>query len=333
MKIARHTLTLVLAAALGAPAARAAEPPTTPARRAFDLRMNGRSDDAEALLREALAGTPEDATAWFELARTEFYHFRFDDAAEAIARAIELAPDNARFHYVSGMIAVTNAVSMAHSAETRDGVEPEMGRSLAAFARAVEIDPAFHEARLQLVNMLVKTPAKHGGSRAEATEHVEMLESLDAVRGVEGRCMLIRGNEPSKIVKLWEQAVADHATRAEAHAGLAAALLYAGEIDRAVPHVDEALRLDPGRQALLLTLCRQCLSEDDPARAEQAVERYLAAAPPVPLRSYGTFCLAMLQRTQGNRERAEALLAEAKTLDPHCWTTYMEPAAMLFEAP
>jgi len=333
MKTARLTLTAVLAGVLGIPAF-SAEPQPTPADQAFNLRMDGKSDEAKTLLKLSLGEDEKDASAWFEMARIEFYHAQLDDAAGAIAKAIQLAPENARYHYLAGVTAAYNAVLKHKSPETRNQVDTEMGKALAAFERAVDLDPDYHDARIQLINMLLKAPQKQGGDRAKAQKHVEMLESKAAVYGVEGRCMLDDAAS-EKAIKLWEKVVASHSARADAHAGLAKSCLFAGDIDLAVTHIDEAIRLDPSCRTLLLALCRQYVSQNDYAGAQKAVDRYLdpSPPPPAPMRSFATYYLAVLQKRQGNGDRADALMAEAKTLDPHCWMFYMEPPQELFESP
>ncbi len=65
------------------------------------------------------------------------------------------------------------------------------------------------------------------------------------------------------------------------------------------------------------------------------VQRYLGLkpAPPTPLIAYATFCAAKLRRMQGDTQRSDALLAEAKKLDPDCWTFFRQPPRALFIAP
>ena len=169
---------------------------------------------------------------------------------------------------------------MAHHAETRHRAEPESGKAIAAFGRAVGLDPGFHDARFELINLLLKTSPAHGGSRAAAERHVEALEAADAVSGVRGRCMLMAGKQPDVAVELWKGVVAAHPTRADAHAGLTKAYLRIGDLDRAAAQLDQAVRLDPSHNELWLSLCRQSASEQDLARARRAVERYLAATLP-----------------------------------------------------
>jgi tetratricopeptide (TPR) repeat protein len=88
MKIAHLILTAALAGTAALPAAHADGPPTAPAGKAFTLRLDGKSDEARALLDRALAENPDDEAAWFELARAAYYHFQFNEAKDAIAKAM-----------------------------------------------------------------------------------------------------------------------------------------------------------------------------------------------------------------------------------------------------
>ncbi len=304
----------------------------TPAQEAFTLRMDGKSDEAKLLLLDSLAEDDSDAAAWFELARTEFYHFEFDAAADAIDKAIELVPDNAHYRYLAGVTAGYNAVLKAKSPETRNQIEPLMGESIAAFQKAVELDPEHHDARIMLINMLLETPEKQGGDKSEAKRQVEKLESLDEIRGLEGR-LITNDVSDEKEVSLWKKMVATHHASADAHAGLARAYLKASELEKAEEQINEVIRLDPGRESLLIAYYRECAMNKANERAQKGVLRYLDTDPIAPMRSYATFCLAVLNKKQGNRDKAEALLAEAKQIDPHCWTTFMEPPAVLFDKP
>jgi hypothetical protein len=72
-----------------------------------------------------------------------------------------------------------------------------------------------------------------------------------------------------------------------------------------------------------------------PELARAAAEQYLDRAPgaPAPLRAFARFYVAALEKRHGDPDRADELLAEARRIDPHCWTTMMEPPAVLFESP
>lgn len=319
-----------VAVAFLAAAAVAAEP--LPAERACQLRLAGQSDEAREVLEQALEVNDTDAPSWFELARTEFYHLRFAEAAAAIERAIELSPQEARYHHFAGVTAAYNAVLLAKDPATRGAVQAEMGRALRAFAAAVEADPAFHEARLQLINMLVQTPASQGGDRNAARRHIEELGAFDAVAAARAEGAFGDDESDEAEVKRWRAVVEAHPQSAEAHAGMARAYLHDSNLESAAAEVDAAIALDAKQDVLLFALCREFASTGDVSRAKETARRYLdLEGRPTPLRAFATFYLAALERQHGDRAQAEALLAEAKRLDPHCWTTFMEPPAVLFE--
>jgi len=327
------TLSAVLATGAGAsPIPAGAGPPSPESGESFALRMNGHSAQAKSLLEDTLARNQKDAEAWFELARTEFYLMHLDDAEEAIDRAIALAPDKARYHHLAGVIAAYNSILKYHDPKTRGQSEAKMGKALGAFKKAVALDPDFHEARVELINMLLEAPRSEGGSHREAKQQVKILEGKDAGWGLKGRIML-DDVSPKKAVKLWKKMAASHPDRADAQAGLAEAYLRAGKFDLAVPHIEEAMRLDAGNGTLLLRLCRECFMVKDYAQAQRAVDQFLEQELPAPLRAYGTFCLAQVQKMQGHDEEAGALLAKAEAMDAHYWRTYMEPPEVLFDEP
>ena len=103
----------------------------------------------------------------------------------------------------------------------------------------------------------------------------------------------------------------------------------------AEPHVLVTIAHDAGQRDLLIELGRTYALANEHAKAEATFRRYLDAepAPPAPLRATVTFFVAVVQKRQGHEERAEALLAEAKTIDPRCWTFFREPPEVLFRTP
>ncbi len=164
---------------------------------ACELRLQGKADAAYQQLKQHVSREAEDAGAWFELARTEFYLMQLDEAQRSVARAIELDADNARFHRLAGVLAAYNAVSKYKSPDTRAQVSALMGESLREFEQAVANDPQLLEARVALVNAYIQTPAEQGGDREKATQQVEQLEKLSAVAGTEAALPADRGPRAS----------------------------------------------------------------------------------------------------------------------------------------
>ncbi|MFG0251590.1 MAG: tetratricopeptide repeat protein [Phycisphaerales bacterium JB038] len=319
------------AAAVTTAAAPAAEP--LAAEQAYDLRLAGASEEAKVVLEQALQADAGDALGWYELARTEFYLMQFDEAAAAIERAIALEPAEARYHHFAGVTAGYNAVLQSKDPATHSRIFTEMAKSLQSFAAAVEIDPEFHEARVQLINMLVKTPAEQGGDLELAKEHAATLQELDPVFGAQAEQMLAADEPDAHKVKRWTEVAKAHPKRAQAHVGLAEACLATDNFELAESEIAAAVALDPQQGPAYFGLVRSRVMNRDRAAAQAAAQQYLDTVPeiPTPLRAYATFLLAALERQAGNAEASETMLAKAKKLDPHVWTTFMEPPAVLFE--
>lgn len=301
-------------------------------RQAFELRMAGKAAGAKQVLTAALAKDPGDARTRFELSRTCLYLVDMDGAQTAVDEAVRLRPGHARYHYWAGVTATYNAVWKYKSPKTRGDVAGLMERALAAFEKAVALRPDYHEARLALINGYLKNPAGAGGSRAKAEQQTALLEAADPVFGVRARCLMVGHRKVDRRRQLWDKVVADHPQRADAHEGLARA--YMGT-DKGLVHLNKTLEIDPGHGELLIDLTRHYAMAKQYAHAEKTIQRYLALepAPPVPMRAYATFCAAKIQKMQRHNARANALLAEAKKLDPHCWMFFRQPPHELFTAP
>ena len=323
---------LILAWTLPPAGAAPTKPPA--ARRAFELRMAGHAGRAKAVLRAALAQDATDASAQFELARVCFYLLELDSAQQAIEQAAKLRPQNAQVHYWAGLIAEYRAVWQHKDPKTRSHVPQQMKRALAAFRKAVAINPEYHEARVALVNVYVKNPPRLGGSRRKAKKHAKALEAADAVQGARARSLLL-GSRLDERRALWQKVVAECADHAGAHEGLGWVCLRMGDKKKGLAQLNRALELDPSRSEILVDLTRHYAMAKQYAQAERTIRRYLdlKPAPPVPMRAYATFCAAKIQKMQANHQRADALLAEAKKLHPDSWMFFRQPPQALFAPP
>ena len=302
---------------------------------AFELRMAGKVDEAKDSLTQLLAEDPKDATAHFELARVHFYTMELDRALKEVEEAVALRPDNARYHYLKGMTEAYNMILKAHDPKTRGDMKLLAKKSLESFRRAVELDPKDHEARLQLINLCLKMPPEDGGGRAEAEKLVKQAETLDAVGGAKARCMLLGGRATEQQRDVWKKVVAKQPNSAGAHEGLGRAWLSLGDTNKAISHLDKALKLDPARSVILVDLARHYFFAKEYDKAERTAKRYLDFKPEpiIPMRAYSTFMIAKIHKVQKHHERAEELLVQARKIDPHLWQAVRHPPEVLFTAP
>ena len=78
---------------------------------AYELRMNGKADEAEAKLEQLLAENPNNAPAHYELARTKFHLglsssrelvSSIEEAQNSIEQAIKNDPENVIYYFFAG---------------------------------------------------------------------------------------------------------------------------------------------------------------------------------------------------------------------------------------
>jgi cytochrome c-type biogenesis protein CcmH/NrfG len=285
------------------------------ATKAFDLRMAGDATQARRVLDEGLAADAKDARAWFESARLRFYMCEFTRAARDINKAIKLDPDNPRYHCWLGHISTFNAVWSMHNLFGAIAMPGLMADARKAYARAVELDPDFHQARYDLINLYIQNP---GSNLARAREHTQELSKRDAVWGARANTKLFRDKSPAEQIAVWKPVVAEHPARADAHAGLADAYSRAGEYSAAVAEYAKARELDPGPVEWLFAIarCHQATKSVD-AQAD-TLQQILGIEPPAPLpsRLRAMRYLSSLEKARGNTERAEQLQREANEKDP-----------------
>lgn len=305
-----------------------------PVKQAYSMRMAGKADVALSQLKELVGRDTNNARASYELARTHFYLFQFDEAQKAITRAIEFAPDNSRYHQLDGVLAAYAAVWNSKKPNTQDQVDEQMRRSLRAFEKAVATDPNNHAAAVGLVNAYLKTPASLGGDRTKAEALIKKLDQSAPAFAAQSHAILLGSTSLDKQVALYERAVAKTKS-ARAYAGLACVLLKSGDLERAATEANTATKLDPRQSPILLDLARSQGLHKQYDDAQETLQSYLALnpQPPNPLQAFATFYLAKIQQLHGHRDSAKQLLDRAKKLDPHVWCTFGTPPEILFEAP
>ncbi len=314
------------------------------AMRAFDLRMAGKVDEAKELLEKAAAEKPKDASIQFELARIYFYisseTLDLDLAQKTIEKAVELKPDNARFHYWSGEIAMYNGIIKMRDFWGRLAMPGQMKKAVRHFKRAVELKPDFHQARLELMGMYDRLPWYCGGNKSKAKKQVEKLEQMNAVYGARGRCEIRPRKSRAEKIALWQEVVTKFPDNAAAHAGLARVYMHNGDfpaedMEKAGRHIKKALELDLSKSRILLDLAWHYGQGKQLEKAEKAIRDYLEieSVGPASMRAYALRWLGLAQKMKGKNEESKETLKKASQLDKYLWPTRVPPPEDLFVAP
>ena len=313
------------------------------ARKAYDLRISGKADDAKALLEDAIAESPGDAIAHYELSRILFHMglgkgreiFDYiERARNSIDKAVELDPENVIYRYFAGRIAFMQAyVSLQGSEETAG----EKVRQLCELYESVlKLKPDYHEAQLFLVEIYGALPKNLGGDSSRAELYASQLEKADPVLGAKARVILLPGT--ADLVEYWRKVVEDHPGNLLALEELGRTCLRHGQGEEGIKQFEEVLKADPDHSILLLDIARfhimggmrdAGVREKNLPLVEAALNRYLDTNPIIPLKAYALGLKAKV-KYGFDKEEADKLNEEAMALDPYYSRAFGVPTPDLF---
>jgi len=308
---------------------------------AFRSRLEADHDGARRILDAELEKHPQNARAWFELARLECYldvGGRNMDSSEAkIEKAVQASPGTALYHCWAARIAVFNGIMKAHAKDAEGGetVAQQFKRAVKHAEQAVTLDPDDHAARRILTSLYGNNPPDLGGDKELAEKHIAVLEKRSPIDGASARCEFSHRDNMEERLALWKKLGEEFDADARLHENLALEFARAGDIENAKKHADRALELDPGDGRILMEVCRGFAINKKLAAAERFGNRYLAYGDPGPLalRAWTTFALAKIQKMNGDKDSAEATLKTAEKLDPRVWLTMTPPSEEFFDEP
>ena len=322
----------------------------TPAQRAFQLRLQGQLEPAKVLLEQTLQKEPDDAAAYYELARVQ-YHLALGKpqelaqhmtaAAESISKAIKLDDQPVQYHTFAGQVAFMRAYLAL--LQQQPELKTRFAETCAAFETALQRQPNNPVVLLYLVELHANFPAQAGADRAKAKHYVQQLEADGSVWACQARSILA---PKTCDVKAW-QTVLDESgpARAVALEELGKCHLRADQVDAATQCFKKAIALDATKAYLWLDLSLyhtwQAIEAGGDRNQRQACARaglaaiqdYLAAQPIQPLRAYALGVQSKYQAALGDNAASQASLAEARALDPDFSKATGAPHPDLFTPP
>ena len=294
---------------------------------AYKLRMQGKVDDARALLEKAIQENPKNAAAHYELARTKFYmathpqqgEDRIGEAQQSIEKAIENDPNNVIYPFFEGHIALFRA----YMSPGKENVAKLCG----AFEAALKLKPDYHQAMLYLVEIYGTLPEEDGGDKSKAEQYAKKLEGMDEVFGAKARWILLPGD--TNRVDYWRKVLKNHQGNADVLEEMGKAYLGADNVNNAVLCFEKAIKIDPEKSFLFLDLSiyhtwaamgaknESKLRQKEMAAGDAAVTKYLDSNPVLPMRAYALGVQYKYKAHSGHKEQADELLKKARELDPY----------------
>ena len=165
-----------LTASLGAQLAGAAEPGALAAARA--LHEAGRFAEARRAFERLAASDPKNPEIAFHRGELALWRNELPEAVALLEKATATGPGNSRYHHRLG-----DAYGRSAQAASVFSALGFARKCLAAYRRAVELDPANLEARLSLFLFYASAPGIIGGSAEKATAEAAAIKQLDAETG------------------------------------------------------------------------------------------------------------------------------------------------------
>lgn len=148
------------------------------------LIASGQADQALTVLHGAISSSPNDAAAHNLRCRVYFSLGQWDRGIGDCEKAVDLDPDNSRFHLWLGRIYGEKADKAGFMTAASLA-----GKVREQFEAAVRLDPNDAEARTDLAEFYLEAPGIVGGGREKAEQQADALLRLEPARGhwVNGR--------------------------------------------------------------------------------------------------------------------------------------------------
>ncbi len=298
----------------------------------YELRMAGQLNEAKELLERHIKSNPGDASAYYELARTNFCNlfivmndeskdFKSGkkelkrvivEANKAIEKAIKADPINPRYYYFEGVVLMYESISDMHNVLSIPSAAFKMSGMLDSYEKALELKPDYHPARLMVLGLYDRLPWYLGGDKKKARKYAEQLKRMDAVYGVKAECELKENRKVDKVA-LWRKVVGQNPDSAEAHEGLAVELMKNKRLAEAAAELEKTVELDPSRSILFLGLGKKALSNKKLTMAEKYTQRVLDLEEELPgiFRANALRQMGEIKKALSQEETAQALKKQA----------------------
>jgi cytochrome c-type biogenesis protein CcmH/NrfG len=238
-----------------------------------------------------------------------------DAAVTAYAKAVELEPRNARYHFLLGS-------AYGRQAQQSGTLKQAMlaRKTKAHFEKAVELDPTMVEARFALIDYYLIAPAVMGGSEEKALHEAGEIRKIDRLEGHRALGRIYTRQKKTDLAKKeYLEAVRTHPDSAKAHYLLGSFHMNEKNWGGALQSYDTALKLDPGYMVVYLRLGQlTAQSESNYQRGEEALRKYLSYKPKddEPGHASSWYWLGMLQEKQGRNTDARQSYTNALRLLP-----------------
>jgi tetratricopeptide (TPR) repeat protein len=238
-----------------------------------------------------------------------------DQAIAQFEKVVAQKPKSSEAHYYLG-------VAYAQKVETANMLSQMSLAKKAkdAWARAIELDPNYFNARLRLIEFYVNAPAMAGGGEDKAMELAAEAKKRDALDGHRAYARIYTIQKKyDAATKEMREAVREQPKSVRAHYLLGNALLNQQEWKTSLQEYETALALDGAYMPTYFRIGHLAVrSESNYARGEESLRKYIGFKPAddEPRVGVAWYWLGMIQEMQGKKAEAKQSYLMAQKLAP-----------------
>ncbi|MGB8480569.1 MAG: tetratricopeptide repeat protein [Acidobacteriaceae bacterium] len=235
---------------------------------------NGHANDAIVLLQQDLSRNSANAADHGLLCRVYIQEEQWTQAEQECNRAVELDPNNSRYHQWLGRAygdaaahaSLTSAYSLAKKVH-------------AEFETAVRLDPINQSALSDLGEYLVDVPRILGGGTDRAEQIAKQLQPLNAALYHALQAKIdAKKSDDSGAEQQWKLAIQSSPDPAQEWMGLAEFYAARKNFPAMRQAMQSGIAADPGKGPALIQGATLLIEKhQDPAQAEQMLRQYLAS--------------------------------------------------------
>ncbi|UAM96870.1 hypothetical protein K8354_11080 [Polaribacter litorisediminis] len=291
--------------------------------KAYELRMEGRSEEAINVLSEIIESDSTNAMAHFEMARS----LDNDQKTYHITKALFYDPENLMYKFYQANLQMLEAYK-AMKTDHKESITKNLNLCKETLKSIIAIKPDCKESLLFLIDIYGSLPEDMGGNMDMAKTYLKTLNSLDPLYAAQGEVILKSKELDFDRINYWETYIAVNGESNEALIKLGKACLMTNHRDKAQACFNKVIQRDAEQVILHLDVARSHLYEamrggenrdEELTKFKENIHLYLNTEMEKP-RLIEAWCygwLGMVEARQGNHKLADEYNAKAEKLIPN----------------
>lgn len=290
--------------------------------KAYEIRMNGKVEEAKEVLKTVLESDSTDAMAHYEMSRA------LEDKGKDhhINKALLYDPQNTMYRFYRANLYMLSAYKAMHKNETEQ-INKNIKKCCEFLNSILEIKPNCKESLLFLIDIYGTLPKEMGGNIEQAHIYLNRLKQVDPLYAAQGTLILSSKEKDLDIVDYWQKYIDENGENKDALVKLGKANLLKNDLGKAKACFDKVIDKDPSQNLLHLHIARAHLynamrgnenSDNELLEFKKNINLYLELEEkkPVNIEAWCYGWLGRIEEKQGNKEQAGKYFTRAKELMP-----------------